>query len=208
MRYRWDLRASRKDRPRPSGPHGMDSSPSRPRRRRHGPHRSQLGSRLDARGGGYAARGVQESVALRAGTPPRCAREGDLGGLRLPPALDRGPDSLRPSAHVRRGGAPLDRLQRRDLQLDRAEGGVGGVGRAVHQHERHRGDPCRLSTVGGRLPVALERDVRARDLGSDPPCALLRPRSSRRPPRWPRCGATTGPRSGSRSRTSGPRSRA
>ena len=71
----------------------------------------------------------------------------------------------------------LDRLQRRDLQLPRAEGRASGL--PLPDQHRHRGDPGRVRTLGRGLPGPIHRDVQLPALGRAREAAAGRPRPLR-----------------------------
>ena len=87
-----------------------------------------------------------------------------LGHRRLS-IIDLSDAAIQPMANE--DGSLRLRLQRRDLQPRRDPRRAGGDRRPrlADRPLRHRGDPARLRRVGHRLPPALPRHVRVRDLG-------------------------------------------
>lgn len=157
VRRVWHQRAPGSDggpgRHRGAAPHGRGDPAPRTGRPRHPPRRSP---------------GPVDSPAVR---QPRRHRLPDV-------PRDGGPAAQDPGSHGRRGPAdgvpgrlPLDRLQRRDLQLPRAAGRAGPARPSLPHVGRHRGGPRRVRGMGRALLRASGRDVGARHRRSAGPPA-------------------------------------
>ncbi len=99
---------------------------------------------------------------------------------RQPPARDHRPARGRPPADGERGRLGLaDRLQRRALQLPRAAADARGARPPFHSRTDTEVILHAYEEWGPRLPRALQRDVRVRDLGRAQARALPRARPLR-----------------------------
>ena len=127
--------------------------------------------------------------------PPRAGRRGPAcrrpARPRQPPAGDHRPDARRRDADGLARRPLLDHLQRRGLQLRRAAPGARGGRTRVPLAHRHRGRPQRLRRLGAGVRRALQRHVRARDLGRRAPrrCSWPATASASSPSTTPTCPA-------------------